>query len=269
MFNRFSFALGDYTSSEKVELSRIIANGEGTVSFIINKKTTHLICQEIEFKRETMKVLNAKKFGLMIVSQTFLRNSAKVGRKLFEWDYLYEKPVIDDAVDFVKTSLQRGLTEISGICNGAGYPTRDLPIVSLLQPGIDFDKLTDTILKSVSNGAVNILSVQTEIEAIHKEEELKRKLIEEENLRKIKEEQDAILDSLENKDMNKLSEDVRLLILKRQEERLEKRRRDELETARSQEQALLWKLEYRLDREMEEKLQRELEKKTKKRKRIY
>jgi len=224
MFKGFSFALGDYTSSEKVELSRLITNGEGTVSFIINKKTTHLICKEIEYKRESMKVSNAKKFGLMIVSQDFLRDSIKNSIKLFEWDYFYEKPIIDEPVDFVKTSLQRGLTDISGICNGIGYPSPDLPIVSFLQPGIDFDKLTDRVLNSISNGIVNIFSVQEEIEAIHREEELKKKLEEEERLRKIKEEQDALLDSLENKDMNKLSEDIRLLILKRQEERIEKKK---------------------------------------------
>jgi len=71
MFKGFSFALGDYTSTEKVELSRIINDGEGTVSFIINRKTTHLICKDAEYKRESMKVSNAKKFGLMIVPEAF------------------------------------------------------------------------------------------------------------------------------------------------------------------------------------------------------
>jgi len=42
MFKGLSFALGDYTSSEKVELSRIINDGEGTVSFIIYKKDNTL-----------------------------------------------------------------------------------------------------------------------------------------------------------------------------------------------------------------------------------
>jgi len=260
MFKGLSFALGDYTSSEKVELSRIINDGEGTVSFIIYKKTTHLICKELEYKRESMKVSNAKKFGLMIVPETFLRNCAKDGYKLFEWDFLYDKPFVEIPEKFVKSSLERGLTEIAGLCNGAGYPNPDLPIVSFLQPGIDYKRITDRISKMITAGISHIKAVENELEAERRKEELRIKMEEEERLRKIKEEQDAILDALENKDLNKLSEDIRLKLLKRQEERRDKKHRDEIEESKRKEQEQLWKLEFRLDREMEEKYQRELEK---------
>jgi len=88
------------------------------------------------------------------------------------------------------------LAEIAGTCNGIGYPHPELPIVSFLQPGIDYEKITNRVLQMITKGTIHIRSIETEIDAKRREEELRIKLQEDERLRKIKEEQDSLLDAL-------------------------------------------------------------------------
>ncbi len=92
-----TFVLGDYNSSQKLQLTKLVQQLQGTISYSVTKKvysariffnplaltfvihfnqTSFLVTTKAEYERDTLRISTAKKYKVFIVSDEFLTSAS-------------------------------------------------------------------------------------------------------------------------------------------------------------------------------------------------